>query len=159
MTVAPVKYCTFRLNDLLFGIPAERIQEVVRAPELTPVPLASSLVGGLINLRGQIVMCIDLRRCFGFSPRDEWRERDHVVVETADYSVSLMVDRVGEVVEVDRSCGEDVQKTIQAKLRAMLSGMFIFGDEVLLALDVDRTVDVDSLRTSADAHPTLLPAR
>lgn len=66
MTVAPVKYCTFRLNDLLFGIPAERIQEVVRAPELTPVPLASSLVGGLINLRGEIVMCIDLRRCLGF---------------------------------------------------------------------------------------------
>lgn len=56
------KYCTFRLAGQLFGLPVEGVQEILRAQPLTPVPLAADSVRGLMNLRGLIVLAIDLRR-------------------------------------------------------------------------------------------------
>jgi chemotaxis signal transduction protein len=54
--------CTFRLGKLFLGVPVQDVQEVIRYQEMTRVPLASNVVRGLINLRGQIVTAIDLRR-------------------------------------------------------------------------------------------------
>ena len=63
------RFCTFNLDRLWFGIPVERVQEVIASPAVTPVPLAPRAVTGLINLRGQIVTVIDLRRRLGFEER------------------------------------------------------------------------------------------
>ena len=54
--------CTFYLQKLLFGVEVEKVQEVIRYQEMTRIPLAPEVIGGLINLRGQIVTAIDLRR-------------------------------------------------------------------------------------------------
>jgi chemotaxis signal transduction protein len=59
------QYCTFYLDDQCFGVEVQQVQEVIRYQELTRVPLASPVVSGLINLRGQIVTAIDLRRRIG----------------------------------------------------------------------------------------------
>ena len=56
------QYCSFTLDGLLFGVVVEKVQEVLRYQEMTRVPLAPPVVCGLINLRGQIVPAIDLRR-------------------------------------------------------------------------------------------------
>ena len=63
------RFCTFNLNQLWFGIPVERVQEVIASPAVTPVPLAPRAVAGLINLRGQIVTVIDPRRRLGCENR------------------------------------------------------------------------------------------
>ncbi|MDA1015953.1 MAG: chemotaxis protein CheW [Planctomycetota bacterium] len=59
----PSQYCTFWLGDLLFGIPVEHVQEVIMPQSMTPIPLVSESIRGLMNLRGQIIAVIDLRRC------------------------------------------------------------------------------------------------
>ena len=51
--------CTFFLNERFFGVEVEKVQEVIRYQTITPVPLAPSVVRGLINLRGQIVTAVD----------------------------------------------------------------------------------------------------
>ena len=56
------QYCTFYLDGHYFGIDVRKVQEVIRYQEMTRVPLAHPVVRGLINLRGQIVTAIDLRR-------------------------------------------------------------------------------------------------
>ncbi|NET39481.1 MAG: chemotaxis protein CheW, partial [Cyanothece sp. SIO1E1] len=63
--------CTFFLENLFFGIEVEKVQEIIRYQEMTPVPLAPLEVGGLINLRGQIVTAIDLRKRLELSPRTD----------------------------------------------------------------------------------------
>ena len=63
------QYCTFYLDEFLFGVEVERVQEVIRYQEMTRVPLAPPVISGLINLRGQIVTAIDLRRRLDLPPR------------------------------------------------------------------------------------------
>ena len=56
------QFCTFFLDGLFFGVEVHKVQEVIRYQGMTAVPLAPAVIGGLINLRGQIVTAIDLRQ-------------------------------------------------------------------------------------------------
>ena len=62
------QFCTFYLDKLLFGVELKGVQEVIRTLEMTKVPLAPEVVSGLINLRGQIVTAVDLRRRLELEP-------------------------------------------------------------------------------------------
>ena len=95
----PRQYCSFYLDGLLFGIESQRIQEVIRSLELTDVPLAPPSVSGLMNLRGQIVVAIDLRSRLRLPARAAGVSPMCVVAHTPDGSVSLLVDDIGDVVE------------------------------------------------------------
>ena len=69
MITATRQLCTFYLDNHLFGVDAQSVQEVIRYQEMTHVPLTSPSVSGLINLRGQIVTAIDLRKRLGLTDR------------------------------------------------------------------------------------------
>src|SRR4051794_28626709 len=94
------QYCTFFLDEHYFGIDVLKVQEIIRFQQMTRVPLAPPAVRGLINLRGQIVMGIDLRRRLGLQGAAAEATPVNIVVRTDDGAVSLLVDEIGDVVEV-----------------------------------------------------------
>jgi purine-binding chemotaxis protein CheW len=96
------QFCTFFLQDQLFGVPVQQVQEVIRYLEMTRVPLVPPVIRGLINLRGQIVMAIDLRRRFGMVDRLDSELPMNIVVRTEDGAVSFLVDDIGDVIEVSK---------------------------------------------------------
>ena len=63
------QFCTFFLQGHFFGVPVQQVQEVIRYQQMTRVPLVPEVVRGLINLRGQIVTAVDLRRCLAMPER------------------------------------------------------------------------------------------
>ena len=95
------EFCTFTLENYLFGIEVKQVQEVIRFQEMTSVPLSSPVVKGLINLRGQIVTAIDLRPRLDLAERDPDDLPMNVVVRKEDEAISFLVDEIGDVVEVD----------------------------------------------------------
>jgi len=96
-----LQYCTFYLDRLLFGVELKGVQEVIRSLEMTKVPLAPKVVSGLINLRGQIVTAVDLRRRLELEARPPDTLPMNVVVRSEDGAVSFLVDEIGDVVEVE----------------------------------------------------------
>lgn len=130
--------CTFFLGELCFGVDVTRVQEVIRYQEMTRVPLASNVVRGLINLRGQIVTAIDMRRRLELPPADT--EPMNVVVRSEDGAVSLLVDDIGDVVEVEESCFERPPETMPARARELVRGVYKLSDRLLLLLDPERVV-------------------
>ena len=138
--------CTFTLDGLYFGIEVEKVQEVIRHQQMTSVPLADPVVHGLINLRGQIVTAIDLRTRLSLTPRAEGELPMNVVVRTEDGPVSLLVDRIGDVVEVDDEWFERPPDTLQSNARELITGAFKLDGQLLLVLDMDRSVQVEPAR-------------
>lgn len=134
------EYCTFRLDDLTFGIAVQRVQEVIRPQPLTAVPRANSVVEGLINLRGQIVTAIDLRRRLEMPPTVDDSPAMNVVVRTADGALSLLVDEIGDVVQVEESSFETPPDTVSDVAKELLVGAYKLEDRLLLILDVDQVV-------------------
>jgi len=93
---------TFHVGKYLFGVDVSLVQEVVRLQLMTPVPLASPEIAGLINLRGEVLTAIDLRARLGLPPADSARGPVNVVVRVDDEPVSLLVDEIGGVLEVSQ---------------------------------------------------------
>jgi purine-binding chemotaxis protein CheW len=138
------QFATFFLDQLYFGIEVEKVQEVLRYQEMTRVPLAPPVVRGLINLRGQIVTALDLRRRLGLSERAEGELPMNVVVRTDDGGVSLLVDEIGDVVEADAENFELPPDTFHHKAREMIRGVYKLNDRLMHVLDTEKAVNGDA---------------
>jgi purine-binding chemotaxis protein CheW len=135
---ASTQYCTFYLDGLLFGVAVQTVQEVLRYQEMTRVPLAPPAVKGLLNLRGQIVPAIDLRRRLEFGEHPDEGHSVNVVVRTPDGPVSLLVDEVGEVLEVTEDIFERSPESVRGS--GLLRGAYKLRDRLLLSIDIDRVI-------------------
>ena len=134
------QFCTFFLQDQLFGVPVQSVQEVIRYQEMTRVPLVPPAIRGLINLRGQIVMAVDLRRRLGMDDRRPDSELPvNVVVRTPDGPVSLLADRVGGVVEVEEETFERPPATLAENLRRLIKGVLKLDSGLMHVLDTEAT--------------------
>jgi len=134
------QFCTFFLNEQFFGVPVQQVQEVIRYQEMTRVPLAPTVIRGLINLRGQIVVAFDLRWRLGYPDRPEGQKPMNVVVRAEDEIVSFLVDEIGDVIEVEENCEEQPPETLRAEVRKLLRGVYKLKDRLLLVLDTQQTV-------------------
>jgi purine-binding chemotaxis protein CheW len=132
------QFCTFYLEKLLFGVELKGVQEVIRSLDMTHVPLAPEVVGGLINLRGQIVTAVDLRRRLELGTRSPETLPMNVVVRSEDGAVSLLVDEIGDVVEVEESTFETPPETLRGAVRAMILGVHKLENALLHVLDTEK---------------------
>jgi purine-binding chemotaxis protein CheW len=143
--------CTFLVDGLLFGVEVTRVQEVLRHQEMTPVPLAPAVIEGLINLRGQIVTAIDLRRRLALSPPPTDQLPMNVVVRQDDGVVSLLADEIGDVVDVEDACFEPVPETMNQCSKDLIQGVYKLEAQLLLLLKTELVVRVDAAAGAAQA--------
>lgn len=134
------QYVTFTIGDALYGIEVLRIEETLGHHPRTPVPLAPVGVAGLVNLRGQVVLTLDIRPRLGLPPLAIDAESMMVVIDVEGESVSLLVDEVGEVLTLEDSDFETPPGTLNAGVRELVSGAYKLPTGLLLALDVDAAV-------------------
>ncbi len=137
-------FCSFFLDDLLFGLDVGRVQEIIRYQEMTRVPLAPPVVRGLINLRGRIVAAIDLRRLLALGEPPAGRLPMNVVLRTEDGPLSLLVDRIGDVLPLTDAAFEPPPETLCGVARDLIRGAYKLQDRLLLALDVDRVARLNN---------------
>ncbi len=126
----------------MFGIDVQTVQEVIRYQQMTDIPLAPDAVCGLINLRGQIVTAIDLRKRLGLPSRPEGQLPMNVVVRSDDGAVSLLVDQIGDVQESDLENFESPPETLRGGAGQLIRGAYKMKDRLLLILDTERVIDV-----------------
>lgn len=131
---------TFVLDGAYYGVDVVRVQEALRSLARTPVPLAPAGTAGLVNLRGQVVLTVDLRVRLGLKPLAEDADAMMLVVQVDDEPISLLVDEIGDVVDVDDAQFEAPPETLDNALRDVILGAYKLDRGLLLALDVDRAV-------------------
>ena len=148
------QYCTFFVQGQLFGVAVETVQEVIRYQQMTAVPLAPAVVAGLINLRGQIVTAIDLRRRLGLPQRCEDELPMNVVVCTADGAVSLLVDEIGDVLEIQETEFEAPPDNLAGLGRELIRGVYKLKNDLLLVLDTQHAINLSAPagESSPSAH-------
>jgi purine-binding chemotaxis protein CheW len=135
------QFCTFYLDKLMFGVDLEKVQEVIRYLEITEIPLAPRVVSGLMNLRGQIVTGIDLRRRLELADRPDGTAPMNVVIRNADGAVSLLVDEIGDVVEVTEESFERPPETLQGKVREVILGVHKLEKQLMHVLNTEKACE------------------
>lgn len=143
------QFATFHLNGLFFGVEVLRVQEVIRYQQMTRVPVAPAMIRGLINLRGQIVTAIDLRCRLEMPPRPEGQLPMNVVIRTDEGAVSLLVDSIGDVIDLDESSFERPPETLRGAARDFIRGVYKLKGQLLLILDTDLAISAPAAARKA----------
>jgi purine-binding chemotaxis protein CheW len=97
----PVQAAVFHVGQYVCGLSIATIQEINKNLLLTPVHEAPDYVRGIINLRGNIVTVIDLRRKLGLEPISLQPSTRNVIVKLDREMVGLLVDAVDDIIEID----------------------------------------------------------
>jgi purine-binding chemotaxis protein CheW len=138
------RYATFSVAGMFCGIDVSQVQEVLKYQDMTPVPLAPETIRGLINLRGQIVTAIDLRQRFRLPERPEGQQPMNMVLRSEGGAVSLLVDEIGDVIDVDGCEHEPPPSTMDPFHREVVDAVFKLEGKLLLALDTAKVLNIDA---------------
>jgi purine-binding chemotaxis protein CheW len=136
------QYSTFYVSDLYFGIDVLNVQEVLRYQQMTRVPLAPDVIEGLINLRGQIVTAVDLRKRLNVRPRDNGSAPMNIVVRSEEGAVSLLVDEISDVLQVDPASYEPPPQNLPEEQRELIEGLYKLDGRLLLILNTERVLQI-----------------
>lgn len=131
------QYSTFYIAGNLYGINVMKVQEVTRALPMTDVPLSPHYVHGLINLRGQIATAVGLRELFAVQAEKQ-EDCMNVVCQVDGLLLSMLVDSIGDVMEVDESQFEAVPDTVPQEIRRYVSGIFKIEGSLLSVIEIGK---------------------
>lgn len=151
-------YCTFWLDREQFAVPMLEVQEVIQQQVLTPVPMAPPLLRGLMNLRGTLVVSIDMRRRLQLPPVVDESESIQVIVNGAGSLFGLMVDQMGDVVELDPATAQSPPGNSLAGSRQLIREVYPLEQGLLTVLDVERILEIDLGQGETAREATLAPA-
>jgi purine-binding chemotaxis protein CheW len=135
-------FVTFVIADQRFGVPVHRVQDILKPERIAPVPLAPAAVKGSINLRGRIVTVVDVRERLGLPRRADGGTSMGVTVEYRSEHYTLLVDRIGDIVELPPQRHEDKPATLDPAWRELTAGVFRLDEGLIVILDVDHLLDV-----------------
>jgi len=130
----------FGLGDELYGLDISRVQGIIKMPAVTRVPRAAEFVEGVINLRGEIVPIIDLRKRFGLGDHENSVDTRIINVEMGDHLVGLIVDAVEEVLNIPSDVIEPPPDLVTTVDSAYLRSIAKLQDRLIILLDLDRVL-------------------
>jgi purine-binding chemotaxis protein CheW len=146
---ASQQFVTAIVGGQLCGIAVLKVQDVIRVQRITRIPLAPSEIAGSLNLRGRIVTAIDMRVRLGL-PKSTGRSRDmSIVVEHHGELYSLMVDSVGEVLNLSPAAFERTPATIDPLWRSVSEGVYRLEKGLLVVLDVEALLKIGGAKEAA----------
>jgi len=140
---------SFHVGGEEFGLDILRVQEIIRPQDLTRVPNLPEFVEGVINLRGNVIPVIALRKCFGFDASDHSKQTRIVVVEVNSGVLGFVVDSVSEVLRIPGSTVEPPPKLGKVE-REYISGVAKLEGRLLLLFDVDKLMNASEQQACAD---------
>ncbi len=137
-------FVTFTVQNQLFGIPVKRVQDVLALDVIAPIPLSTAEVSGSINLRGRIVTVIDVRRRLALPPSDNAAKgrRMGVTIESGAEFYSLLVDSVGDIMNLHAHDRENNPATLDPLWREVAEGVYRVEGSLLVVLDIERLLDI-----------------
>ncbi len=143
------RWCTFGAGDLDCALPVADVEEVIRHPVVTPVPMAASVVRGLAQVRGRVIPVIGLRRCLGLPESGPEVRPMHVIARTAGGPLSLEVDRIHDVIDTAGAPVAQPPDTLDPAVAALIAGTCTLDDRLVLLIDLDSVIALTGARAPA----------
>ncbi|MCS7150225.1 MAG: chemotaxis protein CheW [Caldimicrobium sp.] len=130
---------TFYLGNYLFGIKAEKVMEINKDLDITPVPHSEDYILGIMNLRGQIITVIDLskkiRTMFSVNPRL------NLILRHQDEVAAFLIEKIDDILEIPVNKLEEPPEKIEGISREFVEKVYQLPDRLLIVLNVDKVFD------------------
>lgn len=137
-----IQLVIFNLGMEEFGVDIMKVQEIIRLPEITRIPKSPDYIKGVINLRGKIIVVMDLDKRFGLPSKEITDESRIVVVDVEGTIVGMVVDSVSEVIRLVASNVDPTPEIITQKINAdYLKGVGKLDNRLLILLNLENIIN------------------
>ena len=137
-TIQVTQIVGFRLANEEYGLDIMRVQEIILIGAITEVPRVPDYVRGLINLRGQVIPIVDLRRRFSLPDTDQTEEQRIIVVNVHEKMIGILVDSVNQVTRVTADQIDPPPTSISGIDHEFITGLVKFDEHLVILLDIER---------------------
>jgi len=152
-----VQLIVFHLGNEEFGADIDQVGEIIGTVPITSIPDSPDFVRGLVNVRGEIAVAIDLRARF-FLPTNGEVESKHIIITEQERSLfGLLVDEVTEVLRISKTEIKSTPELVSRIARAYVSGVIILEDRLIIMLDLKKVLSEEDLAKLAEfgaRHPS-----
>jgi purine-binding chemotaxis protein CheW len=131
-------FVTMAIDDQWFGLSVKYVRDILGPRQITDIPLSPPEVAGSLNLRGRIITALNLRQALGLPTIQDPSESMSIVVEHNDELYSLLIDEVGEVLNLNEDNLEPNPGTLDDRWKNLSEGIFQLEDRLLLSVDIDQ---------------------
>jgi purine-binding chemotaxis protein CheW len=131
-----IQLVSFVLEDVEYGVDILLVHEILRFPEITRLPNAPDFIKGVINLRGNVIPVVDVRKRFGFSKAKVTDLTRIIVIETNDKLTGLMVDNVHQVVRITQNNVDPPSELIEGVSEEYIWGIGRLKDRLIVILNL-----------------------
>ncbi len=149
----------FMIGNEEFGVEITNVQEIIRMTSITRIPQAPNYVRGIINLRGRIIVVLNLNVIMGTESKEQDENTRIMVASIGETVMGFMVDSVSEVIRLPHKNIEPAPAVIANKLDTeYVRGVGKMEDRLLILLDLHKLLSANELHSvhtiSAEATVT-----
>jgi len=140
----------FQLGGEEFGVEIVKVQEIIRMPEITQIPQSPDFVEGVINLRGNVIVVVNLEKRFNLNLKDADDNSRVIVVEIGNNVVGMIVDSVNEVLRIPQSSVEPAPDLVLSQIsRDYIKGVGKINERLLILLDLAKVLTIEEMNEVA----------
>jgi len=139
------KYVTFKIDEEYYGIDINNVKAIEKVQDFTRVPNAPEYVKGVINLRGEVVPVIDLRKRFGIESIEINNNSRIIIVQINDILIGLLVDSSSEVIQINSDNIDNPPEVKDDVTKDFVKGIGKIDSRLIILIDIQKVVGhVDS---------------
>lgn len=139
-----MRYLEFTLGEEHFAIPLLAVRELISVPETTEVPFSPKYFVGIMNLRGQVISIIDLRKKMSIARNEDLTEEAVIIVEYGNISLGVIVDEICKVLAVDENQIQEIP-SIENKSNEGHNKVYKNGDNLVQLMDLDSILNIKEI--------------
>lgn len=142
--IAEKQIVVFSINTEEFGVEISEVKEIIKLEEITKVPNADGFIEGIINLRGKIIVIIDLAKKLKLKSAEKKQDMRIIIIEVGDMSVGMIVDSCNEVLRLTDENFEEAPEMITKKIHSgYIQAVGVLKDRLIILLDLIKLMSDD----------------
>lgn len=144
----------FNLDNEEHAVEIKDLQEIIKLPDITPIPGTPDFIRGIFNLRGKIIVVLDLEKKFGLIRQTKNKEGNIIITEVGGSSFGVIVDKVTEIINVPLSAIQQTPALSTSKIETdYLKGVVVIEKK---DKNVDNDESVEKESTKIDSRLIIL---
>lgn len=140
-----IQFVGFKVGGEEFGVNILKIQEIIRMKQITKVPRSHDFCEGVINLRGNILPVLDLRRRFGIETVENSKKTRIMVVNVCGRTIGIIVDEVSEVLRLNETQIDEAPREVITVDTGYVEGVGKVADRLLIILNLDKLLSTGEM--------------
>jgi purine-binding chemotaxis protein CheW len=140
----------FKIGNEAFGVDINQVREIIRIEEITGIPNTETYIDGVINLRGKIIVVLDLAKKLNLGKREKTKDTRIIVIEVDKNTIGMVVDNCNEVLHLSGDQIEPAPQIIKSKIDSeYLEGVGILKDRLIILLNLTKVLgdkEIENIR-------------